>query len=372
MPRCRWSSSTWSPPSCARAGCARLLAAARRAVRYPSCRDRPRRSTPFPPAGRTLRAPRGSGASIRDTAPDVRPRRWPVGRAGRRCAMAAPNARRTCAPRKTPPIPRRAHRAGRPPPRAGLPAMDRRALPPTRRTRPYRHGRKYAPYQGSNGVGWGGPPGPGVPSGDGRPRPALGSENQVLASPRQADEGVGRGPGGPAPPPLAHPGGFVFHDQRVVASLILIGTGDGHRLFAEFGGFQNFRLVQGHLAQLVVGHSKVEKRRTHHSGLTLDQRQRGTQILIGRNVETFFGRNEAGNIIAVRQRRAAFALPVRRGHTFRLRVFVERGSESVGVGEGTVGTLGGHLRVGHVHQQVFIFGEVRQALLGDGWNLRRK
>src|ERR1019366_8305613 len=44
-------------------------------------------------------------------------------------------------------------------------------------------------------VGWGGPP-VGVPSGPGRPRPAFRSKDQAFAPPRQADEGVGRGPEG--------------------------------------------------------------------------------------------------------------------------------------------------------------------------------
>src|SRR5450756_2946483 len=97
---------------------------------------------------------------------------------------------------------------------------------------------------------------------------------------------------------LAHLGGFVFYDQRVVAGLILKGTGDGPRLFAEFGGFEHFRLVQGHLAELVVGHAEVEERRAEHSGLALDQGQGGAQILVGGDVLALFGGYDAGNIVA--------------------------------------------------------------------------
>src|ERR1035437_413496 len=89
-------------------------------------------------------------------------------------------------------------------------------------------------------------------------RPTLPAEIAV-----QKTSGIGL-PGCPTFP-LPHPGGFVLHDQRVVAGLILIGAGDGHRLFAEFGGFEHTRLAQGHLAELVVGHPEVEERRAEHS-----------------------------------------------------------------------------------------------------------
>src|ERR1035437_830576 len=95
----------------------------------------------------------------------------------------------------------------------------------------------------------------GVPSGSG----ALASASVAPVNARTL--WVARSSPGCPTFPLPHPGGFVLHDQRVVAGLILIGAGDGHRLFAEFGGFEHTRLAQGHLAELVVGHPEVEERR---------------------------------------------------------------------------------------------------------------
>ena len=68
---------------------------------------------------------------------DVRRRRSLAGRAWLRFAAAWPNALRTCAPHKTPPIPLPARSAGRRPLPACPSATGRTALRPRRRRRPY-------------------------------------------------------------------------------------------------------------------------------------------------------------------------------------------------------------------------------------------
>jgi hypothetical protein len=64
-----------------------------------------------------------------------------VGQSCGRCAAAWPSALRTGARHRTQPRPRRAHRAGRRRPPGDVSDRGRRALPRTRKMRPYRRGR---------------------------------------------------------------------------------------------------------------------------------------------------------------------------------------------------------------------------------------
>src|ERR1017187_6639228 len=85
------------------------------------------------------------------------------------------------------------------------------------------------------------------------------NRGQAATPPAQA----GRG-GLPTRPwiSLGHLGRFVFEGHCVFAGMILVGAGNGYRLFAKLRAFQHSGLVLRRLAELEVGDPKVEDRKS--------------------------------------------------------------------------------------------------------------
>ncbi|SPF53063.1 hypothetical protein SBA4_5410011 [Candidatus Sulfopaludibacter sp. SbA4] len=151
--------------------------------------------------------------------------------------------------------------------------------------------------------------------------------------------------------------------------LLGISAGNGSRLLAEFGGFQDLGFAQGHLAKVVIGHAEEKQRGTRHGSVALDERHRGAQALIAVEVLAFGAIDHTGDPVATAEAFAFLTIPVGSGHTLGLRMLVVGGREPVGKCQRAVGIFG-QRRVGQHPQQVLVFGEVRQALFSGWKNLR--